>query len=330
MFMPEISYLEAIRQALWQEMKRDERVFLLGEDIGRYGGAFGLTHGMLDEFGPERVRETPISEATIVATAIGASLLGMRPVAEMMFMDFVLLALDQIANQAGKMHFMFGGRATVPIVIRMPGGSGSGAASQHSQSLESILMHFPGIKVVNPSTPYDAKGLMLAAIRDPNPVCFVEHKVLYKTKGEVPEDDYTLPIGVAEIKRPGRDITIVANNIMVIKALSIAERLAKDGIEVEVIDPRTLLPLDTETIIQSVMRTGRLLVVHEACQTGGWAGEVIACVVGSQAFDYLDTPVRRLGGKDIPIPYNRILEKYAIPQDDEIEQEIRDMVEGKI
>jgi acetoin:2,6-dichlorophenolindophenol oxidoreductase subunit beta len=330
MFMPEISYLEAIRQALWQEMKRDERVFLLGEDIGRYGGAFGLTHGMLDEFGPERIRETPISEATIVATAIGASLLGMRPVAEMMFMDFILLALDQIANQAGKMHFMFGGRATVPIVIRMPGGSGSGAASQHSQSLESILMHFPGIKVVNPSTPYDAKGLMLAAIRDPNPVCFVEHKVLYKTKGEVPEDDYTLPIGVAEIKRPGRDITIVANNIMVIKALSIAERLAKDGIEVEVIDPRTLLPLDTETIIQSVMRTGRLLVVHEACQTGGWAGEVIACVVGSQAFDYLDTPVRRLGGKDIPIPYNRILEKYAIPQDDEIEQEIRDMVEGKI
>jgi acetoin:2,6-dichlorophenolindophenol oxidoreductase subunit beta len=330
MFMPEISYLEAIRQALWQEMKRDERVFLLGEDIGRYGGAFGLTHGMLDEFGPERIRETPISEATIVATAIGASLLGMRPVAEMMFMDFILLALDQIANQAGKMHFMFGGRATVPIVIRMPGGSGSGAAAQHSQSLESILMHFPGIKVINPSTPYDAKGLMLAAIRDPNPVCFVEHKVLYKTKGEVPEDDYTLPIGVAEIKRPGRDITVVANNVMVIKALSIAERLAKDGIEVEVIDPRTLLPLDTETIIQSVMRTGRLLVVHEACQTGGWAGEVIACVVGSQAFDYLDTPVRRLGGKDIPIPYNRILEKYAIPQDDEIEQEIRDMVEGKI
>jgi pyruvate dehydrogenase E1 component beta subunit len=191
-------------------------------------------------------------------------------------------------------------------------------------------MHFPGIKVINPSTPYDAKGLMLAAIRDPNPVCFVEHKVLYKTKGEVPEEDYTLPIGVAEIKRPGRDITVVANNVMVIKALSIAERLAKDGIEVEVIDPRTLLPLDTETIIQSVMRTGRLLVVHEACQTGGWAGEVIACVVGSQAFDYLDTPVRRLGGKDIPIPYNRILEKYAIPQDDEIEQEIRDMVEGKI
>ena len=328
--MPEITYLEAIRQALWQEMKRDERVFLLGEDIGVYGGAFGLTHGMLDEFGPERVRETPISEATIVATAVGASLLGMRPVAEIMFMDFVLLALDQIANQAAKMRFMFGGRASVPIVVRMPGGSGTGAASQHSQSLESILMHFPGLKVVNPSTPYDAKGLMLASIRDPNPVCFVEHKVLYKTKGEVPENDYVIPIGVAEVKRAGRDITVVANNIMVMKTLNIAERLAQDGIEVEVIDPRTLLPLDTDTIINSVIKTGRLLVVHEACQTGGWAGEVIASVVGSPAFDYLDTPVRRLGGRDIPIPYNRGLEKFAIPQDADIEAEIRMMVSGKV
>ena len=328
--MPEMTYLEAVRQALWQEMKRDERVFLIGEDIGVYGGAFGLTHGMLDEFGPERVRETPISEATIVATAVGASLLGMRPVAEIMFMDFVLLALDQIANQAAKMRFMFGGRTTVPIVVRMPGGSGTGAASQHSQSLESILMHFPGLKVVNPSTPYDAKGLMLAAIRDPNPVCFVEHKVLYKSKGEVPEGDYTIPIGVAEVKRTGRDITVVANNIMVMKTLNIAERLAQDGIEVEVIDPRTLLPLDTETIINSVIKTGRLLVVHEACQTGGWAGEVIASVVGSPAFDYLDTPVRRLGGRDIPIPYNRGLEKFAIPQDADIETEIRMMVAGKV
>ena len=328
--MPEISYLEAIRQALWQEMKRDERVFLLGEDIGRYGGAFGVTHGMLDEFGEERVRETPISEATIVATAIGASLLGMRPVAEIMFMDFILLSLDQIANQAAKMRFMFGGRTTVPMVIRMPGGSGTGAASQHSQSLESTLMHFPGLIVVNPSTPYDAKGLLLASIRNPNPVCFVEHKVLYKTKGEVPEDDYTLPIGVAEVKRAGRDITVVANNIMVIKTLHIAEKLAQEGIDVEVIDPRTLLPLDTETIINSVRKTGRLLVVHEACQTGGWAGEVIASVVGSPAFDYLDTPVRRLGGKDIPIPYNRGLEKFAIPQEADIENEIRAMVGGRV
>jgi len=328
--MPELSYLEAIRQALWQEMKRDESVFLLGEDIGRYGGAFGLTHGMLDEFGEERVRETPISEATIVATAIGAALLGMRPVAEIMFMDFILLSLDQIANQAAKMRFMFGGRTSVPMVVRMPGGSGSGAASQHSQSLESVLMHFPGLIVLNPSTPYDAKGLMLSAIRNPNPVCFVEHKILYKTKGEVPEEEYTIPIGIAEIKRPGRDITVVANNIMVIKTLKVAEKLAEEGIEVEVIDPRTLLPLDTKTIIDSVARTGRLLVVHEACQTGGWAGEVIACVVGSPAFDYIDAPVRRLGGKDIPIPYNRGLEMAAIPQEAEIEDEIRAMVGGKI
>jgi pyruvate dehydrogenase E1 component beta subunit len=251
-------------------------------------------------------------------------------VAEIMFMDFALLALDQIANQAAKMHFMFGGRTSVPIVVRMPGGSGTGAASQHSQSLESILMHFPGLKVVNPSTPYDAKGLMLAALRDPNPICFVEHKQLYKTKGEVPEGDYTVPIGVAEVKRVGHDITVVANNIMLIKMLAIAERLAQDGIEVEVIDPRTLLPLDRDTIINSVTKTGRLLVVHEACQTGGWAGEVIASVVSSTAFDYLDTPVRRLGGKDIPIPYNRVLEKFAIPQEDEIEAEIRAMVEGKL
>jgi pyruvate dehydrogenase E1 component beta subunit len=330
MYMPEISYLEAIRQALWQEMKRDERVFLLGEDIGRYGGAFGLTNGMLDEFGEERVLETPISEAAIVATAIGAALLGMRPVAELMFMDFVLLTLDQLANQAAKMHFMFGGRATVSMVVRMPGGSGSGAASQHSQSLESVLMQFPGLIVVNPSTPYDAKGLMLSAIRNPNPVCFVEHKILYKTKGEVPEGDYTIPIGVAETKRPGRDITVVANNIMVMKTLNVAEKLSKEGIEVEVIDPRTLLPLDTETILESVARTGRLLVVHEACQTGGWAGEVIASVVGSPVFDYIDAPVRRLAGKDIPIPYNRVLEKAAIPQETDIEQEIRALVEGRI
>ncbi|HTP00184.1 MAG TPA: alpha-ketoacid dehydrogenase subunit beta [Anaerolineales bacterium] len=327
--MPEITYLEAVRQALWEEMKRDDRVFLLGEDIGRYGGAFGVTHGMLDEFGPERVRETPISEATIVATAIGASMLGMRPVAEIMFMDFIYLALDQLVNQAAKMRFMFGGRTTVPIVLRMPGGSGTGAAAQHSQSIESMFMHFPGLKVVNPSTPKDAKGLLLTAIRDPNPVVFVEHKLLYKTKGQVPEGEYTIPFGVAEIKRPGKDLTLVANNVMVMRSLAVAERLAKEGIDVEVIDPRTLLPLDTETIIESVIKTGRLLVVHEACQTGGWAGEVIASVTGSRAFDYLDAPVRRLAGKDVPIPYNRLLERAAVPQEEDIECEIRAIVTGK-
>lgn len=324
--MPEMTYAEAIRAALREEMTRDERVFLFGEDIGRYGGAFGVTFGLLDEFGPERIRETPISEAAIVGAATGAALAGMRPVAEMMFMDFILLGMEQLVNQAAKARFMFGGKATVPLVIRMPGGSGSGAAAQHSQSLESILMHIPGIKVVNPSTPYDVKGLLISAIRDPNPVCFVEHKLLYKTKGQVPEGEYTIPIGQADVKRVGFDITVVAGNIMVPRVLNVAEKLAQEGIEVEVVDPRTLRPLDVETIASSVQKTGRLLVVHEACQTGGWAGEVMASVASTPAFDYLDAPMRRLAGADVPIPYNRNLERAAVPQEEDIEREIRAIV----
>jgi pyruvate/2-oxoglutarate/acetoin dehydrogenase E1 component len=321
--MPEMTYAEAVRAALREEMTRDDRVFLFGEDIGRYGGAFGVSFGLLDEFGPERIRETPISEAAIVGAAAGAALAGMRPVAEMMFMDFILLGMEQLVNQAAKARFMFGGKATVPMVIRMPGGSGSGAAAQHSQSLESILMHIPGIKVVNPSTPYDAKGLLISAIRDPNPVCFVEHKLLYKTKGQVPEEEYTIPIGLADVKREGFDITVVAGNIMVPRVLKVAEKLAQEGIEVEVVDPRTLRPLDVETIASSVQKTGRLLVVHEACQTGGWAGEVMASIASTPAFDYLDAPMRRLAGADVPIPYNRNLERAAVPQEEDIEREIR-------
>jgi pyruvate/2-oxoglutarate/acetoin dehydrogenase E1 component len=328
--MPEMSFAEAIRSALRDEMTRDPRVFLLGEDIGRYGGAFGVTFGMLDEFGPERVRETPISEATIVGAALGASLLDMRPVAEIMFMDFILLTLDQLVNQAAKARFMFGGKATVPMVVRMAGGSGTGAAAQHSQSLESILVHVPGLKVVMPSTPADAKGLLVSAIRDPNPVCFVEHKLLYKTKGEVPEGEYIIPIGVADVKRQGRDITVVAASVMVPRTLAVAGRLAAEDIEAEVIDPRTLRPLDTETIIRSVRKTGRLLVVHEACQTGGWGGEVIACVAGSDAFAYLDAPLRRLAGADVPIPYNRNLERAAVPQEEDIEREIKALVRAQV
>jgi len=321
--MPEMTYAEAIRAALREEMARDERVFLFGEDIGRYGGAFGVTFGLLDEFGPERVRETPISEAAIVGAATGAALAGMRPVAEMMFMDFILLGMEQLVNQAAKARFMFGGKATVPMVIRMPGGSGSGAAAQHSQSLESLLIHIPGIKVVNPSTPYDVKGLLISAIRDPNPVCFVEHKLLYKTKGQVPEEEYTIPIGLADVKRDGFDITVVAGNVMVPRVLKVAKKLAQEGIEVEVVDPRTLRPLDVETIASSVRKTGRLLVVHEACQTGGWAGEVMASIASTPAFDYLDAPMRRLAGADVPIPYNRNLERAAVPQEEDIEREIR-------
>ncbi|HNY83655.1 MAG TPA: alpha-ketoacid dehydrogenase subunit beta [Anaerolineaceae bacterium] len=326
--MPEITYAEAIRSALWEETKRDERVFIIGEDIGRYGGAFGVTTGMLDEFGDKRIIETPISEPSIIGAAVGAALLGMRPVAEIMFMDFVLLSLDQIGNQAAKMHYMFGGKATVPLVVRMPSGSGTGAAAQHSQSLETLLMHLPGLKVVTPSTPYEAKGLLRTAIHDLNPVCFIEHKLLYKTKGEVPEGDYQIPFGVADIKRAGKDLTIVANGIMVHKALAVANRLADEGIDVEIIDPRTLVPLDTEAIINSVSKTGKLLIVHEACETAGWAGEIMAVVSSSRAFDYLDAPMRRLTGKNVPIPYNRVLERAAVPQEEDIEREIRAIVKG--
>lgn len=314
----EITYLEAIREALTQEMRRDPTVFLIGEDIGVYGGAFGVTWGMLEEFGPERVRETPISEAAIAGAAIGAALMGMRPVMEIMFMDFVTIAMNQLVNQAAKIRFMFGGKASIPMVCRTPAGSGTGAAAQHSQCLEQWFVHVPGIKVVAPSTPADAKGLLIASIRDNNPVMFVEHKLLYRTKGLVPEQLYSIPLGVAEIKRPGRDLTIIAYSVMVPRALEAAAKLAQEGIEAEVVDPRTLKPLDTETIIRSVTKTGRVLIVHEAPLTGGFGGELAAVIAGSEAFDYLEAPIRRLCGRDIPIPYNRTLERAAVPQVEDI------------
>ena len=324
--MPEITYRQAIHDTMVEEMRRDDKVFLIGEDIGTYGGAFGVSAGMLEEFGPDRIRETPISEQAIVGAAAGAAMVGMRPIAEMMFMDFILLAMEPLVNQAAKARYMFGGKATVPMVVRMPSGSGTGAAAQHSQSLETILMHIPGIKVVAPSTPYDAKGLLLSSIRDPNPVCFVEHKLLYKAKGEVPEGEYTIPLGVADIKRSGTDITVVASQIMVHKTLAAAEKLQDEGISVEVVDPRTMRPLDVDTIAKSVKKTGRLLVVHEAVKTAGWAGEVMASISETPAWDYLDAPMRRLTGKDVPIPYNPNLEAAAVPQEDDILREIRAIV----
>lgn len=327
--MPEITFRQAIHDAMVEEMRRDERVFLMGEDIGTYGGAFGVSAGMLEEFGPERIRETPISEEIIIGAATGAAMVGMRPIAELMFMDFIMLAMEPLVNQAAKARYMFGGKAQVPMVIRLPNGSGTGAAAQHSQSLETILMHIPGIKVVAPSTPYDAKGLLLSSIRDPNPVCFLEHKLLYKSKGEVPEEEYTIPLGVADVKRKGSDITVVASEIMVHKSLTAAEKLSDEGISVEVIDPRTLRPLDVDTIAQSVMKTGRLLVVHEAVKTAGWAGEIMASVSETPAWDYLDAPMRRLAGKDVPIPYNPKLEAAAVPQEDDILREIRAIVNNK-
>ncbi|MDF1520309.1 MAG: alpha-ketoacid dehydrogenase subunit beta [Brevefilum sp.] len=327
--MPEITYRQAVKDAMVEEMRRDERVFLIGEDIGTYGGAFGVSAGMLEEFGPERIVETPISEDAIVGAAAGAAMIGMRPIAEIMFMDFILLAMEPLVNQAAKARYMFGGKATVPMVIRMPSGSGTGAAAQHSQSLETILMHIPGIKVVAPSTPYDVKGLLISSIRDLNPVCFVEHKLLYKEKGEVPDEEYTIPLGVADIKREGSDITVVSSGIMVHKSLKASEILADEGISVEVVDPRTLKPLDVDTISKSVKKTGRMLVVHEAVKTAGWAGEIMASISETPAWDYLDAPMRRLAGKDVPIPYNPKLEAAAVPQVDDIVQEIRAIVHNK-
>jgi pyruvate/2-oxoglutarate/acetoin dehydrogenase E1 component len=326
----EITYLEAVREALRQEMQQDERVVLIGEDLGVYGGAFGVTLGLLQEFGEERVIDTPISELGIAGAAIGMALVGLRPVCEIMFMDFITLASEQLVNQAAKMRFMFGGEISIPLVIRTPAGSGTGAAAQHSQSLENWFVHIPGIKVVAPTTPYDAKGLLIAAIRDPNPVLFVEHKLLYKTKGLVPEEPYEIPLGKAEIKRAGNDLTLIATTIMVKRALEAAETLAEEGIAVEVIDPRTLKPLDCETLIQSVMKTGKALIVHEACKTGGFGGEVVGVLAESKAFDYLEAPIVRLGGRDMPIPYNRTLEAHAVPQVDDIISAARQLAYGEV
>ena len=321
----EITYLEAVREAMVQEMRQDENVFLLGEDIGVYGGAFGVSKGMLEEFGPERVLETPISEAGIAGAATGAALMGMRPIMEIMFMDFVTLSMDQLVNQAAKMRFMFGGMASIPLVCRAPAGSGTGAAAQHSQSLEAWLVHAPGIKVVSPSNAHDAKGLLITSIRDNNPVFFMEHKLLYRTKSQVPEELYSIPFGQAKVVREGTDITILAYSIMVPRVLEAAENLVSEGIDCEVIDPRTLKPLDEKTIIASASKTGRVLIVHEAPITGGFGGELAALISGSEAFDYLDAPIRRLAGRNIPIPYNRILERATVPQIEDIEAAAREL-----
>ncbi|TYP56786.1 alpha-ketoacid dehydrogenase subunit beta [Thermosediminibacter litoriperuensis] len=324
--MAEKLYIDALREGLREEMQRDQSVFLLGEDIGIYGGAFGVTRGLIDEFGEERVVDTPISEQAITGIAVGAAVAGMRPVVEIMFFDFLTLSMDQLINQGAKIRYMFGGKAKVPMVIRAPMGCGTGAAAQHSQSFPGVFAHFPGLKVVIPSTPHDVKGLIKAAIRDDNPVVFAEHKLLYRVKGEVPEEDYVLPLGKADIKRKGRDITIVAGSIMVIRALEAAKELEKEGIDVEVIDPRTLKPLDMRTIIDSVKKTGRVLIVEDDPLSFGWGAEVAAGIAGSEAFDYLDAPVKRLGGLDIPIPYNPNLERHAVPQVENIVEAVRELL----
>jgi pyruvate dehydrogenase E1 component beta subunit len=324
----ELTYAEAIREALAQAMEADPRVFTLGEDIGVYGGAFGVTGDLVHRFGEERVIDTPISELGIAGAAVGAAITGMRPVLEFQFSDFVTLAMEQIVNQAAKIRFMFGGKASVPMVVRMPAGSGTGAAAQHSQSLEAWFAHVPGLKVVQPSTPYDAKGLLLAAIDDPNPVLIFEHKLLYKTKGHVPVEPYRVPIGTAVTRRAGSTATVVATSIMVHRALEAAEALAPEGIDAEVIDLRSLRPIDTAAIEASARRTGRLLVVHEGVRTLGIGAEIAAHVAGSEAFDFLDAPIMRLGGRDAPLPYNPVLEKAAVPQVPDIVAALRSLAAG--
>lgn len=330
--MPEgrqLSYAEALREGLTQAMEADDRVFVIGEDVGRYGGAFGVTAGLVDIFGEDRVRDTPISEAAIAGACIGAALTGMRPIGEIQFMDFIAISMEQLVLQAAKLRFMLGGKATVPFVLRTPAGAGTGAAAQHSESLENWLVHVPGLKVVMPSNPYDAKGLLLAAIDDLNPVIFVEHKLLYSTKGHVPKAMYREPLGQSKVVREGDHVTVIATSIMVSRALQAAEALAGEGIELEIVDPRTLSPLDEAPIIHSVMKTGRALVVHEAVGTGGYGGEIVARLAASEAFGYLEAPIRRLTGLDIPIPYNRMLEQRAIPQVDDIIKEAGKLARGE-
>ncbi len=324
--MSEITYAQAIKDAMSEEMRRDENVFLMGEDVGLYGGAFGVSVGMFQEFGEERVRDTPISEAVIAGAAAGAAVTGMRPIAEIMFSDFTTISMDQLVNQAAKMRYMFGGKAKVPMVLRTPGGSGTGAAAQHSQSLEAWFCHVPGLKVVVPSTPYDAKGLLKAAIRDDNPVVFFEQKLLYRKKGEVPEEDYEIELGKADVKREGKDLTIITYGRMVPTCLNVAEELEKEGIDIEVVDPRTLLPLDKDTLVKSAKKTGKVLIVHEAVQTGGFGGEIAAVIADSEAFYYLDAPIKRMGGLDVPIPYCPELEKNVVPTEERIKETVYTLV----
>lgn len=324
----ELTYVQALNEALREEMQRDPTVFVMGEDVaiwGNKGGVYGVTSGLAEEFGLERVRDTPISEEAIVGTAVGAAVTGMRPVAEIMYADFMALAMDPLVNQGAKLRYMFGGKARVPVVIRTQEGTGRGIAAQHSQSLESWFVHVPGIKVCVPSTPADAKGLLKSAIRDDNPVMFLEHKMLYATKGPVPTGEYTIPFGQADVKRAGTDVTFVGIHTQVLRGLSAAEKLAAEGISVEVIDPRTLVPLDIETIVNSVKKTGRVVIAHEAVARGGIAGE-IAMQIMENAFDYLDAPIVRVAGRNVPIPYNLKLERAAVPQEDDIISAIRNIV----
>ncbi len=324
--MPEVTIRDALRQALREELLADEKVFLMGEDIGAYGGSYAVTKGFLDEFGPERVRDTPISELVIVGAGIGAAMAGLRPMVELMTINFSLLAIDQIINNASKLHYMSGGQIRVPLVIRMASGAGSQLGAQHSHSLEGWYAHVPGLKVVCPSNPYDAKGLLKTAFRDDNPVIFIEHTAIYALKGEVPEDEYFVPFGQANVIRPGTDVTIIGYSGSVHQGLRAAAMLAEqDEVDAEVIDLRTLRPLDLEALVASVRKTNRAVVVEDDWRFGGFAGEVVA-LLQEHAFDYLDAPIARVCGADVPMPYSRALEMAALPSEQQIVDAVRKMM----
>jgi pyruvate dehydrogenase E1 component beta subunit len=320
--MREITYAEAVREAMCEEMRRDENVFFMGEDIGVYGGAFGVSKGMLREFGAERVRETPISETAFVGAGVGAALMGMRPIIELMFSDFISVCIDQIINQAAKLRFLFGGAVSVPLVLRAAAGGGTGAAAQHSQSLESLYTNIPGLKVVAPSTAYDAKGLLKSAIRDNNPVIFLEQKTLYRVKGAVPAEEYTLPIGLADVKRAGEDVSLITYGRMTPMCLCVAEKLAAQGISAEVLDLRSLLPLDADAILKSVRKTRRAVIVHEAVTFSGFGAEVAARIAADETLFLLKAPIKRVGALFCPIPFSPPLEESVFPTPERIEAAI--------
>ncbi len=324
--MRQIMYREALREAMTEEMKKDDLLFMIGYDVGKYGGEHRISGNMFDIFGDARVKNAPISEQAIVGCAIGASITGCRAITEIPFGDFLPMCMDMIVNQAAKFHYTFGGQMNVPIVILTAMGGYIRAAEQHSQCLEAWFMHVPGLKTVIPSTPYEAKGMMKTAINDPNPVMFIGHKKLLPMKGEVPEEEYTIPFGVADIKKEGRDVTLIAISYVVHLALKAAEELEKDGISVEVVDPRSLYPFDKETVLKSVKKTGRVVIAHEAHVTGG-VGAEIAAIIADEAFGYLDSPIKRVGAKWAPIPFTSVLEDYVLPGIEDIKKAVKEVLE---
>ncbi|HQL39368.1 MAG TPA: alpha-ketoacid dehydrogenase subunit beta [Anaerolineaceae bacterium] len=323
--MAKITMREAISQALWEEMERDPKVFILGEEVGVWGGTYAVTKGFYDHFGPERVRDTPIAEAAIVGAAIGASMRGLRPIAELMTINFAFSAMDHIVNEAAKMHYMFNGQMTLPMVIRTVGGGGRQLGATHSQTPDAIFAHFPGLKVVAPGTPADAKGLLKSAIRSNDPIFFIEHATLYQTRGEVPEGEHLVPIGKSTVQRTGRDVTVVTYSKGLEISLKAAEQLAKDGIEIEVVDLRTLRPLDMEPVLESFKKTNRAVIVEEGWLSYGVGAEISARIY-EDAFDYVDAPIRRVAQKEVPLPYNRTLEQMALPQVEDVIKAVKEVI----